>query len=228
MSSSLDVLEKGAMHTTNPHINYSSPNGYAAAPRPSKIANPGTLGLFSFASTTLILSLYNLGTRSITHPNVVVGMAIFCGGLAQLLAGMWEFPKGNAFGATAFTSFGAFWMSFATILIPGSGVGAAYTEAAEFDSALGIYLVTWAVVTFLLTIATLRKSFALISLFSLLTLTFIVLAGGVFSGIANVTKAGGALGVITALVAYYIGLSELLSAEDQAVFHLPLGAFSKN
>jgi hypothetical protein len=228
MSSSLDVLEKGAVHATNPHINYSNANGYAVAPRPSKIANPGTLGLFSFASTTLILSLYNLGTRSITHPNVVVGMAIFCGGLAQLLAGMWEFPKGNAFGATAFTSFGAFWMSFATILIPGSGVGAAYTEAAEFDSALGIYLVTWAVVTFLLTIATLRKSFALITLFSLLTLTFIVLAGGTFSGIANVTKAGGALGVITALVAYYIGLSELLSAEDQAVFHLPLGSFSKN
>jgi hypothetical protein len=57
-------------------------------------------GLFSFASTTFILSLYNLQTRSITHPNVVVGMAIFCGGLAQLLAGMWEFPRGNALGAT--------------------------------------------------------------------------------------------------------------------------------
>ncbi|EDQ99874.1 FUN34 transmembrane protein [Laccaria bicolor S238N-H82] len=227
MSSSLDVLEKGAVHASNPHINYSQTNGYAA-PRPSKIANPGTLGLFSFASTTLILSLYNLGTRSITHPNVVVGMAVFCGGLAQLLAGMWEFPKGNAFGATAFTSFGAFWMSFATILIPGSGVGAAYTSAEEFDSALGIYLTTWAVLTFLLTIATLRKNLALITLFSLLTLTFIVLAGGAFSGIANVTKAGGGLGVVTALVAYYIGLSELLSAEDQALFHLPLGTFSKN
>ena len=57
-------------------------------------------GLFSFASTTLILSLYNLQTRGITAPNVVVGMAIFCGGLAQLLAGMWEFAAGNTFGAT--------------------------------------------------------------------------------------------------------------------------------
>lgn len=57
-------------------------------------------GLFSFASTTLILSLFNLQSRGITHPNAVVGMAIFCGGLAQLLAGMWEFPKGNTFGAT--------------------------------------------------------------------------------------------------------------------------------
>lgn len=57
-------------------------------------------GLFSFASTTLILSLFNLQTRHIGAPNVVVGMAIFCGGLAQLLAGMWEFPRGNVFGAT--------------------------------------------------------------------------------------------------------------------------------
>jgi succinate-acetate transporter protein len=56
-------------------------------------------GLFSFASTTLILSLYNIQTRGINAPNVVVGMAIFCGGLAQLLAGMWEFPRNNAFGA---------------------------------------------------------------------------------------------------------------------------------
>lgn len=62
--------------------------------------NPEYSGLFSFASTTLILSLFNLQTRGIHHPNVVLGMAIFCGGLAQLLAGMWEFPRGNVFGGT--------------------------------------------------------------------------------------------------------------------------------
>jgi uncharacterized protein len=57
-------------------------------------------GLFSFASSTLILSLYNVGARGISTPNVIVGMALFCGGLAQLLAGMWEFATGNSFGAT--------------------------------------------------------------------------------------------------------------------------------
>ncbi|TFK65957.1 hypothetical protein BDN72DRAFT_173356 [Pluteus cervinus] len=120
-------------------------------PSPSRIANPGSLGLFSFASTTLMLSLYNLQTRGIHAPNVVVGMAIFCGGLAQLLAGMWEFPRGNVFGGTAFTSYGAFWMSYATILIPGSGIVAAYTDApGELSSALGIYLITWMLVTFFL------------------------------------------------------------------------------
>jgi len=77
-------------------------------------------------------------------------MAIFCGGLAQLLAGMWEFPRGNTFAATAFTSYGAFWMSFATILIPGSGVVASYPSLEEFANALGIYLIVWFMVTFFL------------------------------------------------------------------------------
>ncbi|ELU38109.1 GPR1/FUN34/yaaH family domain-containing protein [Rhizoctonia solani AG-1 IA] len=65
-----------------------------------KLANPAPLGLFGFASTTLILSLYNAGARGITTPNAVVGMALGVGGLCQLLAGMWEFATGNTFGAT--------------------------------------------------------------------------------------------------------------------------------
>jgi succinate-acetate transporter protein len=198
-----------------------------SAPRPAnKIGNPASLGLFSFASTTFILSLYNIGTRGITTPNVVVGMAIFCGGLAQLLAGMWEFPSGNMFGATAFTSYGAFWMSFATILIPGSGVAAAYTNPDEFASALGIYLITWFMFTFLLTIVTLRKSVAFILLFSLLSATFAILAAANFSGKAILGKTGGYFGVATAMVAYYIGLAQLLAGEKNALFSLPLGTFS--
>jgi len=180
---------------------------------PSRIANPAALGLFSFASTTLMLSLYNLQTLGITTPNIVVGMAVFCGGLAQLLAGMWEFPKGNIFGATAFTSYGAFWMSFATILIPGSGVLAAFTNPNEIHSALGIYLITWFVVTSLLFIVALKKNVSMTVLFGFLAVTFLVLAIGEFSTNVVFSKVGGALGVITAAVAYYIGLSDLLAAE---------------
>jgi len=195
----------------------------SARPAPLKIANPGPLGLFSFASTTMILSLYNVGARGIATPNVVVGMAVFCGGLAQLLAGMWEFPKGNAFGATAFTSYGAFWMSYATILIPGSGILSAFKDPSELDSALGIYLITWFIVTVLLIIVTLRKNVGLVVLFALLATTFLLLAIGTFSGVASVSKSGGALGVITALVAYYVGLADLLEADG---VHLPLGKFN--
>lgn len=204
---------------------------YINHPAPAKrcnIANPGPLGLYSFASTTLILSLYNVGARGIATPNVVVGMALFCGGLAQLLAGMWEFATGNTFGATAFTSYGAFWLSFACLLIPGTGIGAAYAASADptkEGDAIAIFLTAWAVVTFLFFIATLRKSIALSTLFGCLTFTFVLLAIGEFQESINIHKAGGAVGIITALVAYYIGLAEMLTEDD--LFTLPLGKHSK-
>ncbi|TFL00349.1 GPR1/FUN34/yaaH family-domain-containing protein [Pterulicium gracile] len=182
-------------------------------------------GLFSFASTTLILSLFNLQSRGITHPNAVVGMAIFCGGLAQLLAGMWEFPKGNTFGATAFTSYGAFWLSYAAILWPSSGILASYESAAERQSALGIYLITWFLVTFFFFIASLRKNVGFIALFGLLFITFILLAAGEFQNSVKLAKAGGGFGCVTALVAYYIGLSDLLANEQAPIVVLPIGHF---
>jgi succinate-acetate transporter protein len=204
------------------HSSVVNGGGNIYAPRPSRIGNPGALGLFSFASTTFILSMYNVQTRGIKEPNAVVGMAAFCGGLAQLLAGMWEFPRGNVFGATAFTSYGAFWMSFATILIPGSGIVAAYKSPEEFNNALGIYLIAWFMVTFFLLIAALKKNFTFIALFVFLTLTFGVLAAGAFTGMEHVTIAGGGLGIVTAFIAFYGALSELLVPEE-SLFTLPLG-----
>jgi succinate-acetate transporter protein len=198
-----------------------------ATPRPSKIANPGSLGLLSFASTTLILSLFNVNARHIVAPNVVVGMAIFCGGLAQLLAGMWEFPRGNMFAATAFTSYGAFWMSFAAILLPSTGIVAAYEgDPQEFHDALGVYLITWFIVTFILFIASLRKNAAFVTLFLFLWITFVLLAAANFVNSLRLTKAGGGMGIATALVAYYIALSELLGGEKYKLFTLPLGDFN--
>ncbi|KAG5717861.1 Ammonia transport outward protein 2 [Termitomyces sp. T112] len=216
-------IEKGILEATSPQQALKTASTATPRPRP-RTANPATLGLFSFASTTFVLSLYNASTRGIHHANVVVGMAIFCGGLAQLLAGMWEFPTGNAFGAAAFTSYGAFWMSYATILIPGSGIVAAYAgNESELSSALGIFLICWMLVTFFFLIVSLGKHIAFIALFSFLTLTFACLAGGEFGGSAGSTKAGGILGVITAFIAYYIGLSELLETEAHPPFRLPLG-----
>ncbi|KAG8730399.1 hypothetical protein FRC11_006770 [Ceratobasidium sp. 423] len=107
-----------------------------------KLGNPAPLGLFGFASTTLILSLYNAGARGITTPNAVLGMALGVGGLCQLLAGMWEFAAGNTFGATAFSMYGGFWLSFGCIYWPGSGILDAYkgAAAAQLPNALGIYV----------------------------------------------------------------------------------------
>jgi len=209
-------------------INARTPQQALGRSPPMRLGNPGPLGLFSFASTTLILSLYNAQVRHITTPNVVVGMACFVGGLAQFVAGMWEFATGNSFGATAFTSYGGFWMSFAIIYWPSSGVLTAYSGPAadQLASALGVYLITWCVVTFLLLIAALRRNIGLIALFFFLTLTFLLLAIAQFSGKTSVAKGGGVLGVITALIAYYVGMAELLTRDDSWIV-LPLGTIAK-
>jgi len=215
MSSKMSDVEASYVH---PQVHHPVPHTR------TKLGNPGPLGLFSFASTTLILSLYNVHARDIDTPNVVVGMALFCGGLAQFLAGMWEFATGNTFGATAFTSYGAFWLSFATLLIPGSGIGAAYAaspDPAKEGAAIAIYLTAWAIVTFLFFIASLRKSIGLSVLFFSLTFTFVLLAIADFNDNASLGKAGGALGIVTALIAYYCGLAELLTEDD--LFTIPLG-----
>ncbi|KAI0736035.1 GPR1/FUN34/yaaH family-domain-containing protein [Earliella scabrosa] len=221
------------------HLEKAQPELAAANPPPAaygsqpqyyrKLGNPGPLGLFGFASTTFVLSLYNVQARGITHPNVVVGMALFVGGLAQFVAGMWEFATQNTFGATAFTMYGGFWMSYATIFLPNSGVLAAYTDSDELNSALGIWLFTWFIVTFLLLIATLRRNVGLVVLFFFLTVTFALLGSShfVLSNQIPLQKAGGSLGIVTALIAFYIALAEMLNDPVNSWFSLPLGPIPK-
>jgi len=182
--------------------------------------------LFSFASTTFLLSLINVQTRGVKEPNVVVGMGLFVGGLAQLLAGMWEFPRGNAFGGTAFTSYGAFWLSYATILIPNSGILTAYANPDDLSNALGLYLIVWFIFTTLLMFGAIRRNISFCLLLGFLSLTFLLLACGEFSGKIKVTKAGGAFGLVTAVVAYYCAVSELMILEE-SYFMLPLGSIRK-
>jgi len=191
----------------------------------SMIANPGPAGLFSFAATTFLLSLFNVSTRGIHTPNVVVGMAIFTGGLLQFIAGMWEFPRGNVFGATAFSSYGCFWMSYAAIFIPGSGILAAYTDPQELANAVGLYLTVWFMFTVMLIPVVIRKNLAFTILLTTLAIAFILLAAAEFTNKASLTKGGGAMGIITAFVAYYIAVSELLAAEERPIVRLPQGAF---
>lgn len=191
-----------------------------------KIANPAPLGLFAFALTTLVLSLYNVQARHITVPNVVVGLAVAMGGASQLLAGQWEFVAGNTFGATAFTSYGAFWISYALILIPSTGVAAAYPNTQEFENAVGIYLMAWFAITFIFFIASIRTHVAFNLLFGFLWITFLLLGAASFTGKESVMKAGGAMGIATALVAFYTGSSVLFTKQDSGLY-LPRGFYSK-
>jgi len=191
-----------------------------------RLANPSPLGLMAFGATTFILSMFNVQARGITTPNVVLGMALGYGGLVQLIAGIQEFVCGNTFAATAFSSYGGFWLSFATFYIPQLGVTTAYATEDELDSALAIYLSAWGIVTLIFLIASLRSSIALISLFFFLDVTFWLLAAGDYSGVTNVTKAGGAFGILTAGIAGYTALAGLLT-KDTSYFLLPVGDQSK-
>lgn len=200
----------------------------AAAYSHRKIANPAPLGLFSFASTTLILSFINAHARSVRTPNIVVGMALGVGGLVQLLAGMWEFACGNTFGATAFSSYGGFWLSFGLIYWPSSGILAAYSgdNAHQLEDAVGIWLMSWFIFTTIMFFGTLRATGALSALFFFLSLTFMLLMIGAFARNVGATKAGGVLGIITAAIAYYTAAHGIITRES-GYFGLPAGDLPK-
>lgn len=137
---------------------------------------------------------------------------------------MWEFRTGNTFGATAFSSYGGFWLSFGTIFVPGFNILNSYAsvDASILDQSLGIYLMSWAIFTGIMLVASHRSSVGLISLFFFLFITFILLAAGKFYNNLTSQIAGGAFGIITALIAWYNALSGLLT-KDSSHFLLPTG-----
>ena len=178
------------------------------------VANPGPLGLCGFALTTFILSSINAGLiPGADAAKMVIGLAFFYGGLAQLLAGMWEFRTGNTFGATAFSSYGAFWLavgiSVQQNLIPS-------------PTAFGYFLLGWTIFTGLMFLGTLRSNIALMAVFGLLFITFLLLTIGELAGSNASHVAGGWFGIATALAAWYTALAGILSS-TKSVFTLPVG-----
>lgn len=169
-----------------------------------QFANPSPLGLCAFALTTFVLSLFNARAMGITTNNVVVGLACFYGGFAQFAAGIWEGLVGNTFASCALTSYGSFWLAWGAIQIEAFGIKAAYTgETHQLHNALSYFLLGWTIFTFMLTLCTLKSTVAFCSLFVCLTITFLLLTVGDFTGKVGVTRAGGVVGVITAFIAWY-------------------------
>src|SRR6266496_3882454 len=139
------------------------------------VADPGPLGLAGFAMTTFVLSVFNAGLI-VTGESVVLGLALAYGGIAQFAAGMWEFVKGNTFGAVAFASYGGFWISF-WWLVNHEPTG---THGRDLTHGVGVYLLGWAIFTGYMFIASLRMTGAVAAVFLFLTLTFLALAIGAF------------------------------------------------
>jgi uncharacterized protein len=193
----------------------------------TKIANPGPLGLSAFALTTFLLMLFKIGALSGTHVGIMIGLALAYGGIAQFVAGMWEFRAGNTFGATAFTSFGAFWISFALILIGVGFVPTGLSANAPDATAVGWYEVGWGIFTALMMLASFRTNLATAAVFVLLAATFIVLGLGDLNTNTSITNVGGYLGIATAVVAWYTALAGVLASVNGGKNILPVFPLTK-
>lgn len=172
------------------------------------IADPAPLGLAAFALTTFLLSLANSGLMPASAEPVVFGVALAYGGVAQLLAGMWEFKKGNVFGATVFSSYGGFWLSFwayVTFYAPG-------VPAEQHGAAAGWFLICWGIFTVLMFVGALRTTLVLATLFAVVVAAFFLLGLGALEGVTALTRAGGWVGLVAGAMAWYLCLAGVLSS----------------
>jgi len=222
-----------------PKANYVDPKTYATEvahylqayqgvrpsgpPPASGLGNPGPLGLGGFALTTFTLSIFNTG--AFVDPRlegVVLPLALFYGGLAQFIAGLFEYKIPNTFGATAFCSYGAFWMScagYGKIIVPDLPAEVAYQST-------GLFLFVWMVFTLYMTFASFRVSRALFALFVNLSITFILLTGGALGQNTSATHAGGWFGLLTAIIAWYCSCAVTFNS-TWGKEYIPLGVYQK-
>ena len=172
----------------------------------TKIANPAPLGLLGFAMTTILLNIHNMGFFPLA--SVILGMGIFYGGLAQIIAGILCFKKGNVFAATAFTSYGFFWLSLVAMwMLPGTGIDAAAATPPAF---VGWYLALWGIFTAFMWWGTWGNSKVQQFVFLSLTILFFLLAISLFSGNESIHTIAGGVGVICGSSAFYLAMAELL------------------
>ena len=185
------------------------------------IADPAPLGLAAFALTTFMLSLFNAGLLPEAGEPIVFSLALFYGGLAQFLAGMWEFRNKNTFGATAFTSYGAFWLAF-------WGLEQFYIDRipeGQRPLVVGWFLIAWGIFTAYMWIGSFRVNPAVMLVFLFLAVTFFVLGIGDLLGSGLVRNIGGYLGLATAFIAWYTSAADVIN-ENFGRTILPVGGGS--
>jgi len=183
-------------------------------------SNPAPLGLFAFGMTTVLLNFHNAGFYELG--SMILAMGLFYGGLAQVIAGIMEWKKGNTFGTTAFLSFGFFWLTLVGLVV--------MPELGWFDkassAAMVAYLVMWGIFTALMFIGTLKLNRALQFVFASLVILFFLLAIGDATGSAIVKETAGYVGIICGASAIYAAIAQLLNELCNRTL-LPLGPVKK-
>jgi succinate-acetate transporter protein len=181
-----------------------------------KLANPAPLGLMGFGMTTVLLNIHNAGWFPLG--SMILAMGIFYGGLAQLIAGIMEFKKGNTFGLTAFTSFGCFWLTLVgLIVLPKLG----WAEPTP-EGFMGWYLCGWGVFTFFMFFGTLKANFVLKFVFGSLVVLFFLLAAHNWLESAAIGRLAGYEGIACGASACYLAMAEVIN-ETYGRTLLPVG-----
>ena len=183
-----------------------------------KLANPAPLGLAAFGITTVLLNIHNAGFYDLGA--MILAMGIFYGGLAQVIAGVLEYQKGNTFGVTAFTSYGLFWLSLVAIIILPHLIPSITSPDKE---AMTAYLFIWGLFTALMFISSLTKPTALQFVFLSLTVLFWLLALGEITQNTTITTIAGYEGIICGLSAIYLAMAEVINENYQKNI-VPIGA----
>ncbi|KAI1321328.1 hypothetical protein EDD11_006665 [Mortierella claussenii] len=189
--------------------------------------NPGPLGLFAFAVTTIIANLYNIGAG--VPPGgggaLLVGFALWYGGIVQILAGMWSMKVGNTFEATAFSSFGAYWAAYGWMFFPTSGVKESYGDPQDLQTATGIFLIVWFLMALILTVGTTKSTITTIMMFVFLDFHLVFMASNELahhSEGAWPKRLGAAFGILSALMAFWNGAAALWLPSNSHIL-LPVG-----
>ncbi len=182
-----------------------------------ELANPAPLGLMGFGMTTVLLNLHNAGLY--TLGTMILSMGIFYGGIAQIIAGIMEYKKGNTFGTTAFTSYGLFWLTLVFLnILPNTGLWNVPPET----FAIGSYLLMWGLFTLFMFFGTLKRNRALQVVFLSLAILFFLLAIGDFTGISLIKIIAGYEGILCGSSAIYLAIAEIIN-ESYGRKILPIG-----
>jgi len=180
------------------------------------IADPAALGLGAFGMSTFLLSFSNAGIFP-GAAMAVLGLGLFYGGIAQIIAGIWEFVQANTFGALAFISYGAFWLAYWwTVTTPGIAAKAG-------PGGMGTFLALWAVFTAFMVVPCTRISLLLTVLFSAAAVTFVLLSIGAYAASGIVTRFAGYTGFVVGI----LGLYGCFASVVNATWHrsvIPLGS----
>jgi uncharacterized protein len=172
-----------------------------------RLADPVALGLAGFALSTLVLSVINVGLVAASALPVVLGLALAYGGITQLFAGMWAFVKRNTFAAVALGSYGGFWISYWLL----NTFYLSQIPAQERPSALALFLICWGIFSGYMLLISFRVSVAVVALFATLTAAYLLLGIGAADGSTLIYHLGGAFGIATALIAWYISFALTLN-----------------